>query len=182
MKNQTRNLVLAALFLALCLVLPFLTGQIPQVGQALSPMHIPVLLCGFICGWQYGLIVGFVAPLLRFSLFGMPPIFPTGISMAFELAVYGLLAGLLFKALPKKIPYIYVTLIISMLGGRVVWGAVRFIIAGLNNTDFSFMMFLQGAFVTAVPGIILHIVLIPLIIIALQKAKLIEYEGSRVYT
>lgn len=175
MKNQIKKITLSGMFLALCLALPFLTGQLPQLGSALSPMHIPVLLCGFVCGWQYGLAVGFIAPLLRFALFGMPPLFPVGVSMAFELAAYGLLAGLLYKALPKRAPYIYVSLVISMLAGRAVWGAVRFIIAGLNNTEFSFMMFLEGAFITAVPGIILHLALIPLIIIALRKAKLIGH-------
>ena len=110
-----KNLVNAALCLALCMVLPFLTGQIPQIGSALSPMHIPVLLCGFICGWPYGLAVGILAPLLRFMLFGMPPIFPTGIAMAFELAAYGMATGLLYKKLPKTIPNIYTSLIVSML-------------------------------------------------------------------
>ena len=115
-KNKNmKNLVNAALCLDLCMVLPFLTGQIPQIGSALSPMHIPVLLCGFICGWPYGLAVGFLAPLLRFMLFGMPPIFPTGIAMAFELASYGVATGLLYKKLPKTIPNIYISLIVSML-------------------------------------------------------------------
>ena len=108
MKVNLKKLVLAGVFLALCLLLPFVTGQIPQIGAALSPMHIPVLLCGFVCGWPYGLVVGFVAPLLRFMLFGMPPIFPTGIAMAFELAAYGALTGILYRLLPKKTPYIYV--------------------------------------------------------------------------
>ena len=72
MKKFLRSLIYAALCLALCLYLPFLTGQIPQIGKALSPMHIPVLLCGFLCGWPYALAVGFIAPFLRFLLFHMP--------------------------------------------------------------------------------------------------------------
>jgi len=142
-----KNLVNAALCLALCMVLPFLTGQIPQIGSALSPMHIPVLLCGFICGWPYGLVVGFLAPLLRFMLFGMPPIFPTGIAMAFELASYGVATGLLYKKLPKTIPNIYISLIVSMLAGRVVWGIVMSIIAGVSQVQFSLPLFLAGAFI-----------------------------------
>ena len=71
--NRLRRLVYSALFLALALLLPFLTGQIPQIGSALNPMHIPVLLCGFVCGWPWGLAVGLIAPLLRHLLFGMPP-------------------------------------------------------------------------------------------------------------
>ena len=82
MKNENvKNVVNAALCLALCMALPFLTGQIPQIGSALSPMHIPVLLCGFICGWPYGLIVGLIAPILRFLLFGMPTIYTAAIAM-----------------------------------------------------------------------------------------------------
>ena len=101
MKKFLRSLIYAALCLALCLYLPFLTGQIPQIGKALSPMHIPVLLCGFLCGWPYALAVGFIAPFLRFLLFHMPEM-PMGIAMAFELAAYGLLASLLYRALPKS--------------------------------------------------------------------------------
>ena len=97
------------------ITLPFLTMQIPAVGSMLLPMHIPVLLCGFFCGWRYGLIVGVVAPLLRSVLFGMPPMFPTAAAMAFELAAYGALTGLLFQRFPKKAGYIYATMLISMI-------------------------------------------------------------------
>ena len=93
-KKSLTHLLYAAVSLSLCLLLPFLTGQIPQIGKALCPMHIPVLLCGLICGWQYGLGVGFVLPLVRSALFYMPVMFPTAIAMAFELAAYGLLSGL----------------------------------------------------------------------------------------
>ena len=98
MKNNNitvRTVVFAAAFLALALMLPFLTGQIPQIGSMLSPMHIPVLLCGFVCGWPWGLAVGVVAPPLRSVLFGMPPMYPTALCMAFELAAYGAVAGLM---------------------------------------------------------------------------------------
>ena len=172
MQTKTTKLTLSGLFLALCLVLPLLTGQIPQIGSALSPMHIPVLLCGFVCGWPYGMAIGFIAPLLRGVIFGMPPIFPVGIAMAFELAAYGALAGLFYKILPKKIINIYTALIVSMLGGRLVWGAAMFLISRFADIEFTFKAFLSAAFVTAVPGIILHIVLIPLLVIALRKAKL----------
>ncbi len=175
-KIDLKKLTLAGMFLALCLALPFLTGQIPQIGSALAPMHIPVLLCGFVCGAPYGLAVGFIAPLLRFALFSMPPIMPTGIAMAFELATYGLMTGLMYKRLPQKNTYIYITLVSSMLMGRVVWGLARFLIAGLQNTNFTFEMFLAGAFINAVPGIICHIVLIPFIVMALRKAKLMANE------
>jgi len=179
LKDPIKKLTFAGMFLALCLLLPFLTGQIPQIGMALSPMHIPVLLCGFVCGWQYGLTVGFIAPLLRFAIFGMPQPIPMGISMAFELAAYGLLAGLLYKYFPKKVLYVYVALILSMLGGRLVWGVAMFVFAGIGKSDFSFQKFLVGAFFTAVPGIILHIVLIPLVVIAMKQAKLILNDNGK---
>jgi len=173
MTLTVKKITFAGMFLALALLLPFLTGQIPQIGSALSPMHIPVLLCGFVCGGPLGLAVGFIAPLLRYMLFGMPPIFPTGLAMTFELAAYGLVSGLLYRTLPRKIPYIYVSLIISMLVGRVVWGIAMFVISLLaTNIQFGFPAFLAGAFINAIPGIILHIVLIPVIVIALNKAKL----------
>ncbi len=163
------QMVLAAMFLALALILPFFTGQIPQIGSALSPMHIPVLLSGFFCGPLYALIVGFVAPLLRFMLFGMPPIMPTGVAMAFELATYGLVAGLLYKRLPKRNEYVYVSLIGAMLVGRIVWGIVRVILHGLGKSTFGWAAFMSGAFINAVPGIILHIILIPVLVIALKR-------------
>lgn len=175
-KNTTLKLVYSALCLALALVLPFLTGQIPQVGQMLSPLHIPALLCGFLCGWPYGLAVGFIAPLMRSMIFTMPPMYPAAIAMAFEMAVYGMIAGLLYKRLPKKILYIYVSLISAMIGGRIVWGIARFVLAGLSASTFPIEAFIAGAFAEVIPGIILHIVLIPVIVMALRKAKLIPNE------
>ena len=169
---QIRKLTYAALFLALALVLPFLTGQIPQIGSALSPMHIPVLLCGFLVGWPWGLAVGFIAPLLRSVIFGMPVMVPGAVAMAFELAVYGLVSGILYRLLPKKKWSIYVTLVVAMLAGRAVWGIARLIIAGLSGNSFTWALFLAGAFTNAVPGIILHIILIPVIVMVLERAGL----------
>jgi len=173
-KTDVRNLIYAAVCLALCLLLPFLTGQIPQIGSALSPMHIPVLLAGFLCGPWWALAVGLIAPPLRYVLFQMPPIFPTGVSMCFELAAYGLISGLLYARLPKKTGYIYLTLVVSMLAGRIVWGAARAVLSGVSDAAFTWSAFMAGAFVNAVPGIILHIVLIPLIVLALRKAGAIK--------
>ena len=165
-----QKLVLAAVCLALCMILPFLTGQIPEIGSMLSPMHIPVLLCGFLCGPAWAAVVGAVAPLLRFMLFGMPPLFPTGVAMCVELATYGAVSGLLYSLLPRKPINGYVSLIAAMLAGRVVWGIVRVVLSGVSGSAFTWAAFMAGAFTQAVPGIILHIVLIPLIVLALQKA------------
>ncbi len=169
---RIRKLVYTALYLAIAMVLPFLTGQIPQIGAMLSPMHIPVLLCGFMCGWPWGLAVGFIAPLLRSVLFGMPALFPAAVAMAFELAVYGGMSGLLYRLLPRKPWAVYAALIIAMIAGRVVWGAVRLVLSGLSGTSFTWALFIAGALTNAVPGIILHLVLIPVLVIAMERAGL----------
>ena len=134
---STKNLVFAGVFIALGIVLPFFTGQIPQIGSMLLPMHIPVLLCGFVCGWPLGLLVGFITPLLRSALFGMPPLFPTALAMAFELAAYGALSGLCYKILRKKVSTVYLSLILSMIGGRIVWGVVSLILSTIAGTLFT---------------------------------------------
>lgn len=173
MNKNIQRLTYSALYLAIALVLPFLTGQIPQIGSMLCPMHIPALLCGFVCGWGWGLAVGFIAPLLRSVLFGMPDMFPTAVSMAFELAVYGAAAGALYRALPRKTVSVYLSLIIAMIAGRLVWGVMRYLLAGLAHSAFTPALFLAGAVTTAIPGIILHIILIPALVIAMDKARLI---------
>ncbi len=166
-----KKLVYSAMFLAIALLLPFLTGQIQTFGAMLCPMHIPVLLCGFICNWKYGAAVGFTAPLMRHFIFHMPTLW-SAIPMAFELMVYGLCAGLIYKLLPKKTVYTYITLICSMAVGRLCWGAVSFIIAGIRHTDFSFSVFWLTAVAQSVPGMILQIILVPVIVLALKRAKL----------
>ena len=170
-KNSILNMALAAMFLALAFVMPFLTGQIPQIGSMLCPMHIPVLLCGFVCGAPWGLLVGFIAPLLRSLTLGMPPLFPTAVAMAFELAVYGFVAGLLYKKLPKKPWAIYVSLLVAMVAGRIVWGVVQLACMGFDTSSFGISAFWAGAVTNAIPGIILQIVLIPFIVMFLEKIK-----------
>lgn len=168
-KTNVRMLTVSAICLALCMVLPFLTGQIPQIGSALCPMHIPVLLCGFFCGPLYAGAVGAIAPILRFALFGMPPLFPTGIAMCFELLTYGVVASVLYRRLPRKKSSIYLALIAAMLCGRVVWGIVQAILLGATGSAFTWAAFIAGAFTNAIPGIIVHIVLIPVIVMAAEK-------------
>lgn len=172
-RNSIRNLVLAGLFIAMGLVLPSLTGRIQALGQRVLPMHIPVLIAGFVCGWPYGLVVGFVTPLLASAINGMPPMFPIAISMAFELAAYGLLTGLFYELLPKKPLYTYLALILAMLGGRIVLGIANVILLGLNGKSYTFEMFIAGAFINAIFGIMIQIIIIPILINSLQKARLI---------
>lgn len=171
-----KKIVLAGLFLALGLVMPLITGQIPSLGNALLPMHIPVLLTGFVLGGPYGLVVGLLTPVLRSVLFGMPPMFPGAVAMSFELAAYGLCTGLLYKALPKKNWAVYISLICAMIIGRVVWGAVRWVMLGLAQIPLTWEIFIADAFLKAIPGIILQLVLIPVLVIALKRARLMVNE------
>ena len=176
MKNKAsvEKLTLSAVFLALGIVLPFLTGQIPAVGNMLLPMHIPVLLCGFVCGWQWGLLTGFVLPIMRSALFSMPPMMPTAVAMAFEMAVYGAVTGLLYQKLSKNMASVYISLVGAMIAGRLVWGAVSIVLYGIVGKAFGWQIFLGGALLNAVPGIILQLVLIPVIIFTLKRAKVME--------
>ena len=177
--KHTKNMVFAAMFLAIGLLIPFVTVQNPALGSMLLLMHIPVLLCGYFCGWPFGLAVGAVTPLLRSVLFGMPPMFPVAVSMAFELAVYGLLSGLFYKLFPKKPGYVYLSLLLSMIGGRIVWGIVTYALYGLQGTAFTWDLFIQGAVITALPGIALQIVVIPLLVFALNRRE-IFHKGHNV--
>lgn len=178
-KKHIQRLVLAAMFLALGIVLPFLTGQIPQVGSMLLPMHLPVLLCGLICGWQYGGAVGLVLPLLRYVMFGMPPIFPTGIAMTFELAAYGAIAGFLYNRSKWQCVFaLYRSLLIAMAGGRIIWGVVRVLLTGVASEAFTWQMFMAGAFLNAIPGIVLQLVFIPALMVALDRTGMVRFSRS----
>ena len=172
MKNRKlQDMVLSALFLALGFVLPFLTGQIPQVGSMLLPMHIPVLLCGFFCGPFWGLAVGAVCPLFRSLILTMPPM-EAAIPMAFELAAYGLVSGAAYRAFPKKPVFVYISLLAAMVAGRIVWGAVRLIMSAGTENAFPMSAFISGAVTTAIPGMIVQIVLIPILVITLRRRRM----------
>ena len=177
-RTTTKNMVIAALCVALGLLLPFLTGQIQQFGQMLCPMHFPIFICGMICGWRWGLAAGFATPLLRHVLFGMPPM-PGALFMAFELAAYGLFAGLLVAAFTRKgerrteltLAKLYAALIIAMLAGRIVYGIVRYVFAGVNGTSFTLPMWLAAEFTGTWPGIVLQLLIIPPLVKRLAKVQ-----------
>lgn len=180
MKSIAKKLILPAMFLAIGLVLPFFTGQIPQIGQMLLPMHIPVLLCGFICGPMSGAVVGFVLPLLRSLMFGAPAFYPAGTAMAFELMTYGLVAGLLYSMSKWKCMLaLYRSLVIAMLAGRAVWGLVQTVQLGVFGSGFSLQMFLAGAFINAIPGILAQLILIPAVMLALGRTGLVPFKTGR---
>ncbi len=167
------------MFLAIGLLLPFLTGQLKTLGSMLLPMHIPVMLCGLICGWQYGAVIGAILPLLRNLLFGMPPM-PGAISMAFELCTYGLVIGLMYGLSKWKcIISLYRSLIVAMLAGRAVWGIAQYIILGIKGGSFGLEAFMAGAFLNAIPGIILQLIFIPVLMVALDRTGMVRFTKSK---
>lgn len=172
--TKTKKLTLSALFIALGIVLPFFTGQVPHFGNMLLPMHIPVLLCGFVCGSPYGMLVGGIIPLLRSLLFGRPILLPTAIAMAVELATYGAVTGLLYRRLKNHKLGIYLSLLCAMLAGRVTWGLTSLILYRILGNPFTWEIFAAEAFVNAIPGIIVQLVLIPAVLYLLKKAKQID--------
>lgn len=172
-KNPIYKMVLAALFLSLAYVLPFLTGQIQQIGAMLCPMHLPVLLCGFFVGPVWGGVIGALAPILRSLMLGMPLLYPNAVCMALELLTYGFVAGALHRILPRKKPLVYLSLLLAMIAGRIVWGGAMFVCLGMQGSTFTLSAFLAGAVTGAIPGILVQIVLVPLLVILLdfQKVK-----------
>jgi riboflavin transporter FmnP len=171
--HHLKKLTVAAMMLALALLLPFLTGQLPAVGKMLSPMHIPVLLCGLLCGPIFGFAVGIVAAPLRFVLFGMPQM-PNVLYMTAELASYGLLSGIFHYIFPKKNLFLYVSLILSMIGGRIAY-AIIFIGINLSTAkslESLILPIVSTTVLMAWPGMILQILIIPTLLIVLKKAKI----------
>lgn len=176
---KINKLVMSAMFMALGLVLPFLTMQFESAGTTFCPMHLPVLLCGFICGWLWGWAVGFITPIIRSVVFGMPLMFPQAISMAFELGTYGFVTGLLYKIFKnnnekKNSIAIYISLIVAMISGRLVWAMVKFTIIGFNVELFNFKIFWTSVVMTEIPGIITQLILVPVIVMIYEKSHIYQ--------
>ena len=164
-REHLERLILSSLFLSLGVVLPMLFGQIEAIGSVLLPMHIPIFLCGIVCGWKYGLAVGAILPFLRTLLFGVPALYPNAIAIAFELATYGLIIGLLYRH--QKHPsrkYLLFSLLISMLVGRIVWGIAQAVLLGFAGKPCGFGAFILGGVLYETPGIVIQLILIPLIV------------------
>ena len=166
--KHLQNLVFSGALLAMGMVLPLLTAQVKEIGDSLLPMHFPVLLCGLVCGWKWGLPVGLVLPFLRSLIFGMPPIYPNAVWMACELAAYGAVTGLLYSLLRVR-GRAYIALVGAQLSGRVVWGIVKASLLGIKGTAFPFSAFLVGGFVDAFPGILLQILLLPPCLVLIER-------------
>ncbi len=169
-KQRNKKMILAAMFLALGMALPFLTSQVKEIGDSLLPMHLAVMLCGIICGSRYGLVVGLLLPVLRGFCFGMPRLYPNAMWMSPELAVYGFSVGFFYSVLPKnRKTSVYISLLGAMLCGRIIWGILKAVILGVSEKQFTIAMFVAEGFVDAIPGIILQLLLIPLIVSLVKK-------------
>lgn len=168
---KVRYLIYTSLFIAIAIALAQIVKVLPigTPGSVLLPMHIPILLCGFICGKRYGLLAGILTPLIAFLVSGMPVIFPIGISMMLELGTYGFVAGYTYKTYNLN-PYI--SLLVSMLLGRIVFGIVAAILYGFANFDFGLQMFIQAAFIVALPGILIQLIVVIPLVKAIEKIKI----------
>ncbi len=169
--NYVKKLVFTAVCAALCLVLPMVFHSIPNAGQVILPMHIPVLLCGLVCGWPNGLLCGLVGPLLSSVITGMPPaaMLP---SMMVECGVYGIVTGLGMKHIRtgKPVADLYVSMIAAMVLGRVVAGFAKSWIFTPGISPFAWV---TTSLVSGIPGIVIQLVLMPLVVTALTRARLI---------
>ncbi len=193
MNRNLKNLIYASLCLALAVVLPAISRSVliplpsgsVKLAQIISPMHIPVFLCGFLCGWQWGLAVGAIAPILNSFITGgmFPALYPQAFRMVFELATYGMVSGLLYRLLPKKPWNVYFTLIAAMIAGRLAWGLANLFVLIFSGSVLTFELWLTQMVTETVTktsvGIIIHIILVPVIIFALDRAKLIDQPKRR---
>ncbi len=170
--TSTKRLILAGLCVALGIVLPVAFHSVANAGSIFLPMHIPVLLCGLICGWPYGLACGVLAPLLSSLITGMPPMAYLP-SMLCELAVYGFVSGLLMRYVKtgKLLADLYLSLVSAMLLGRLVLGLLNALL--FRAGEYSVALWTTSAFVTALPGIVIQLAVIPALVFALKQSKLI---------
>lgn len=172
-KSGIIDLAVAALCVSLGILIPSVFHLFGQVGSVFCPMHIPVIVCGMVCGWKYGGLCGLIVPPLSFLIIGMPPIYPVGVSMMLELCAYGVIAGLLYKKCN-----VFSSLVGAMLGGRVVYGVVNLILTGIAGTSYSLQTFLTAAFVTALPGIVIQLIFIPALIVLLEQVGFLKKKAK----
>lgn len=171
-RNTTYKIVLSGVFLALGYILAWFSANSQFIGQKFLPMHLTVLICGFICGAPYGAIVGALTPLLKSISTGVPVLMPTAIIMMLELAAYGAVAGFVYKRFPKKLIYAYISLASAMLVGRLVWAGATFIAyTFFTHATFTFELVLAQTVTGCIPGIILQLVLVPPIVLSLKKVN-----------
>ena len=176
-KSIIYKITTTGMLLALGIILPILFHVFSISGLIFLPMHIPVLICGLLCGWQYGMVIGLILPFAANLISGAPPIYPTAISMAFELMAYGVVIALAFKLFQKimrnEFAYI-VSLIIALVGGRIVLAIANIILLNLQGNTYTIEAFISAAFVTAIPGIIIQLIFIPVLMVILDKSGFVR--------
>ena len=170
-KNAVKNMTLTAVCIALCVVLPIAFHSIPDAGSVFLPMHIPVLICGMICGWPYGLLCGLMGPLLSSAITGMPPVAMLP-AMMVECGTYGAVSGLVLKVIRTGKTYgdLYIALVVAMIAGRVISGIAK---ALIFSPGLAMSAWVASSFVTALPGIVIQLVFLPGVVAMLMKAKVI---------
>ena len=171
--SAVKKMCICAFCTAMCYVLPQLFHAL-LLGTALSPIHLPVLLCGLICGWPYGLFCGALGPVLSFLLSSMPPL-TVLISMVPELGVYGLIAGLGMKLIRtgKLIPDLYLSLLPALVLGRIAGGAAKVLFYLSTAESYTVAMWISSYVVGTLPAIVLQLVLLPALVWGLTRAGLI---------
>lgn len=176
-KNTIKNMTMAAVCIALCVVLPIAFHSVPDAGSVFLPMHIPVLICGMICGWPYGFLCGLMGPLLSSALTGMPPIAILP-SMMVECATYGMVSGLMLKFVRTRHTYadLYIALVAAMIAGRVVSGIAK---ALIFTPGMAMSAWITASFVTALPGILIQLVFLPSVVFTLMKARVIPQRYAK---
>ena len=175
-RDIAKKTCISSACIALAIVLPFLTGQIPEIGRMLCPMHLPAFLAGALCGPYFGAAVGVISPILRGVIFGAPPLYPTGVCMAAELLAYAVIFALALRILPKRIGGIYASLLIAVIGGRIVGGIAQAIVYSFGGLGtFGISAFVTAYFVETLPGTLVQFVLIPPTLYALKRAKIWDF-------
>ncbi len=179
-KSGIKKLTLSAMFLAIGIILPFFTGQVPQIGSMLLPMHIPVFLCAFVCGYKYGVPMAVILPLLRSVVFSRPNMFPEAISIAFEMAAYAFVADFLYsRSKWQCLRALYRCLIAAMLAGRLVRTVVQLSLLALSGMEFSFKAYFTGTILAGIPGVAIQLIVIPAVMVALHKTKLMPLRDGQ---
>lgn len=167
--KSTKQLVICALFVVLGIVFPMLFHTV-GLGAAFLPMHIPVFLCAFICGPAYGVAGAVCTVFLSSVLTGMPPLFPVGVTMMIELAVYAGVAGMLMRGKKYTLTSLYLALAVAVILGRIANGIANVAVLGISGGAYSFQAFISGSVLATIPGTVLIFLFVPSLVKLIEKA------------
>ena len=164
-KIETKSIALSGLLLSMGILLPIIFHIFGMTGPIVLPMHIPVLLGGFLLPTNMALLLGIITPILSGMLTGMPVMFPMAVIMAFELGMYGFTASI---ATRKFNISILPALLISMISGRITAGLVVALLTQFFGVKMNPIIFLKEAVITGIPGIIIQLIFIPSLVYAIR--------------